>query len=481
MHGCSRIERTRAAVHRSSVLILPMMLPLPLTVFATAVVHCACGTAAEGQQIPLLPIPRQVRADMLTGIGPGSSTAPAVLHADFAAVVHSAVAASPKVAVSDAAGHARLDRAVQRFGLLVAPARKAAARQAASAAAAAHLVLRRLDLYVENFSDELSIETNVAYTLSVHSTKAVGRAKSIYGAMYAMTTFAQLVDAESGEFNAANLTISDAPELVWRGLMVDTGRRFAPLSLLRNLIDTMSTVKLNVLHLHLSDFCRFAVESKLYPNLTASLIGLNAGHYTQDEIRGLLVYAKDRGVRVVPEFEMPGHALGLKPISTPGGLEFCKACAYPDGCMPSQLKATAGTFRVLHDLLGEMATLFIDDVFHIGADETFVKSGDGCDESSTAALEKQVVHAVASDFNKTPAGWEQVLFKTAAATKDTIVYSYMQSPGVAAVTAAGYRAVECNASMYFTVPMVGSPTNWANIWCTKLDYRRCHFAIISVC
>ena len=432
----------------------PMLLFL-LPFFAAAV-HF--GTIAEGQQIAVLPIPQ--RAEIVTG---ASSRA---LHADFITAVHAAshvAASTPAVGRSNAAGRARLDRAVRRFKLLVAPKESAEARRTASAGA--DLVLRRLDLYIENFSDELSVDTDVAYKLSVSGAEAVGHAKTIYGAMYAMTTFSQLVDVESGSFNAANLTISDAPEFVWRGLMVDTGRRFAPLSLLHNLIDTMSGVKLNVLHLHLSDFCRFAVESKLYPNLTASLVGANAGHYTQDEIRALVVYAKDRGVRVVPEFELPGHALGFKPIATPGGLEFCATCAYPGGCMPSQLKATPGTFRVLHEILGEMATLFEDHVFHIGADETFVKAGDGCDESSTAVLERRVVEAVADDFNKTPAGWEQVLFENAAATKDTIVYSYMQSPGVAAVTATGHRAVECNASMYFTVPMTGSPTNWADIWC----------------
>jgi hexosaminidase len=429
----------------------PVLL-LSLSFFA-AVVHF--GRIAGCQQIPVLPIPQ--RAQIATGSG-------CALHVDFTAAVHSAahVAAAPKAASSDAAGRSRLERAVRRFGLLVAPAETAAARRKAMAAGAHLQVLRKLDLNVENFSDELSIATDVAYTLSVSGTEAVGHAKSIYGAMYAMTTFAQLVNVESGLFIAANLTVSDAPEFVWRGLMVDTGRRFAPLSLLHNIIDTMSAVKLNVLHLHLSDFCRFAVESKLYPNLTASLVGANAGHYTQDEIRALLIYAKDRGVRIVPEFEMPGHALGFKPIATPGGLEFCATCAYPDGCMPSQLKATPGTFRVLHEVLGEMATLFEDQVFHIGADETFVNAGDDCDENATAVLERRVVEAVADDFNKTPAGWEQVLFKTAAATQDTIVYSYMQP--VAAVTATGHRAVECNASMYFTVPMAGSPTNWADIW-----------------
>ena len=75
-----------------------------------------------------------------------------------------------------------------------------------------------------------------------------------------------------------------------------------------------------------------------------------------------------------------------------------------------------------------------------------------------------MVNAVQSEFKKIPAGWEQVLFKTAAATTNTIVYSYMNAPGVAAVTASGHRSVVCNASMYFTVPMPGSPTNWGDIW-----------------
>ena len=102
--------------------------------------------------------------------------------------------------------------------------------------------------------------------------------------------------------------------------------------------------------------------------------------------------------------------------------------------------------RVLRALLGEMAALFSDEVFHIGADETFVQSGpkERCTANGTAALEKQIVDAVANDFGKTPAGWEQVLFKTGAATKETIVYAYMSGAGK--VTATGHRAVVANGS-----------------------------------
>jgi hexosaminidase len=80
---------------------------------------------------------------------------------------------------------------------------------------------------------------------------------------------------------------------------------------LKKHLDAMSYVKLNVLRLHAADYCRWSVESKLYPNLTASLTGDKAGHYTQDDIKELVSYARHRGIRIVPEFDMPGHSLSL--------------------------------------------------------------------------------------------------------------------------------------------------------------------------
>jgi hypothetical protein len=340
---------------------------------------------------------------------------------------------------------ARLGRAVERFSRLVTPT---------AAAAAALLVpappppspplqptpqqqqqLTRLEIHVADMSEHLGITTNYSYTLDISSSSsstasaskptATVAAHSIFGAMYALETFAQLVDVRRGVLRFSSVKVTDSPAHSWRGLMVDTGRRFAPTSLLENIIDTMAAVKLNVLHLHLSDFCRFGVESLLFPNLTAGLVAgtPNAGFYSQAEIKQLIAYAGDRGVRIVPEIEMPGHALGFSPISSVGGLEFCSTCAYgPTGngshmtCRPSQLWGTPGTARVLKAVLGEMAALFTDEVFHVGADETFVKAGptERCGPNSTAFLEAQMVDAVTRDFKKVPAGWEQVLFETGA-------------------------------------------------------------------
>eukprot|EP00040_Diaphanoeca_grandis_P022439 m.120539 g.120539 ORF g.120539 m.120539 type:complete len:571 (-) comp28809_c0_seq2:2399-4111(-) len=361
----------------------------------------------------------------------------------------------------------RLDRAMLRYNRLVVPPRTASSR-AAIGAAGSHIMIQSLFVQVGNLSEaSLSMDTSYNYTLTITGVSQQNNlihADTIYGAMYAMETFAQLIDIETGTFPTSSVSVTDAPDYPWRGLMVDTGRRFAPLKLLFNIIDTMAAVKLNVLHLHASDFCRFSVESKLYPNLTASLTGINEGFYTQEDVKTLIAYAGDRGVRVVPEFEMPAHARCFLPIQSAGGLEFCNTSAYPGGHGVSQLRGSDGTFKVLHDVLGEMAGLFTDDVFHIGADEAFVKTGN-CDVNTTATLEQRVVAAVQHDFLKTPAGWEQVFFDTHAATNETIVYAYMADGSAPQITSSGRRVVQANSTaFYFTVASPGGPKGWDMCW-----------------
>jgi Glycosyl hydrolase family 20, catalytic domain len=104
------------------------------------------------------------------------------------------------------------------------------------------------------------------------------------------------------------MVIDDAPRFVWRGVMIDVARHFYSLPTLKRQIDTMERVKLNILHLHLSDNEGFRVESRLYPKLHE---GSSPEFYSQADIRELVSYAADRGVRIVPEFNVPGHSLGM--------------------------------------------------------------------------------------------------------------------------------------------------------------------------
>lgn len=332
---------------------------------------------------------------------------------------------------------------------------------AANTRTSAH-TLKALHLRVASTDETLNMKTNYEYTLSFNETSEIAQATaiSIYGAMYAMETFAQLIDLKSGQLARSNVHVEDSPDYNWRGLMLDSGRRFFPVDTLVNIMDTMAANKLNVLHLHASDECRFGVESKLYPNLTAALTGQLAGFYSQDDIRAVVTYASQRGIRVVPEFDIPGHSRGFIPIQGPNGVQFCE----PTDPSRSQLynDPQGLTYKTLKAVLGEMASLFPDDVLHIGCDETGVTGP--CTANSTGALEHQLFIDITNSFGKTPAGWEEAFFDAGAATNNTIVYAWSQH-NPSEIISTGRACVESSDQhFYFTEPGPAGPAGWTQCW-----------------
>jgi hexosaminidase len=323
--------------------------------------------------------------------------------------------------------------------------------------------LQSLRVVLTDPADEkLGLDTNYSYTLTIdRNGTAEAKASSVYGAMYALDTFWQLIDQESGMLKHSVVQINDSPQYQWRGLMIDAGRRFFPMQTVKNLLNTMAGNKMSVLHLHASDECRWGVESKLFPNLTASLVGERAGFYTQEDVKEMIAYAGDRGIRVVPEFDIPGHSRGMLPVEGPEGVQFCESAdnATVDR---SQLYGDPGgrTYKVVHALMKEMAGLFTDEVFNIGCDETRVTGP--CTQQSTFDLERKVLTAVQHEFGKTPEGWEEAFFDAGAATNETIVNAWKDHP-VETITATGRRAVSSNHThWYFTGKAEGGPAGWAN-------------------
>eukprot|EP00939_MAST-03C_sp_MAST-3C-sp1_P003552 g3552.t1 len=220
--------------------------------------------------------------------------------------------------------------------------------------------------------------------------------------------------------------------------------------MVENILDTMAAVKLNVLHFHASDYCRFAVESKRYPQLSAALQpGMpDAGVYSQDEIRGLIEYARLRGIRVVPEFDVPGHVYRWASVleSTGTGLSVCKGSDYT----VYHNMSTNASFRVLHSLLEEMSELFVDEVFHVGMDE--VVESFPCTENGTLSLERMLVGAVMADFGKKVMGWNPITAVVVNGTSDIVVNSY-QNDAASELVQRGYSVVDSEASKwYFTHP-----------------------------
>merc|ERR1712137_259019 len=309
---------------------------------------------------------------------------------------------------------------------------------------------------LDSEDEYLGARTDYSYSLKVLPEGIWIHGGSVYGAMYGLETLSQLVDAD-GSLPHNTITIDDVPDWSWRGVRIDAGRRFFPVPLVKNILDTMATVKMNVLHLHASDHCRFAVESKVVPNLTDALTGDYAGHYTQDDIKDLIAYAQLRGIRVVPEFDIPGHSRGWLPAQS-SGVQFCT-----DGPYQNQLynDPENKTRDVVAAVFKEMAELFTDEVFHIGADETSKRGV--CSVTSTFDFEQEILHIV-EGYGKTVTGWEELYFDVHAGMETAIINTWSRHTAHE-VTATGRKAIENKHDhFYFTRPAPGGPSGWTPCW-----------------
>ena len=214
------------------------------------------------------------------------------------------------------------------------------------------------------------IDENESYHLEVTRQNALLRATTVVGALRGLETLVQLVTSDASTFYIPEVTIDDAPRFRWRGLLVDVGRHFMPIDQIKRTLDGMAMVKLNVLHWHLSEDQGFRVESKRYPRLHR--LGSDGQYYTQVQLREIVAYARDRGIRVVPEFDMPGHStawfVGYPQYSTRpgGGVSIRRDWGGADAIFdPSREEA----YTFIDRFIGEMATIFPDAYWHIGGDE----------------------------------------------------------------------------------------------------------------
>src|SRR5260370_4867128 len=196
------------------------------------------------------------------------------------------------------------------------------------------------------------------YTLDVTPGGAKLHAPNPLGALRGLQTFLQLIAITPDGFSVPSLRIEDRPRFPWRGLMIDSCRHFIPLDVVKRNLDGMEAVKMNVFHWHLSENQGFRTESKKFPKLHE--LGSDSLYYTQDEIRDLIAYAKHRGIRVVPEFDMPGHStawfVGHPELASgkgPYGIER-KWGVFDPAMDPTSEKV----YKFLADFIGEMARLF---------------------------------------------------------------------------------------------------------------------------
>jgi len=319
-----------------------------------------------------------------------------------------------------------------------------------------------------------------SYVLEVTATGAKLTAPTPLGAMHGLQTFLQLVDVSPGGFAAPAVTIHDQPRFPWRGLMIDSARHFIPFDVLRRNIDGMEAVKMNVFHWHLSENQGFRVESKKFPKLHE--LGSDNLYYTQDEIRDLIAYARDRGIRVVPEFDMPGHSTAWfvghpELASGKGPYEIERRWGIFD---PAMDPTSEKVYKFLDDLIGEMARLFPDHYFHIGGDEVngkewdanpkiqaFMKAHGIKNNEALQAYFSGRVQKLVTKHGKTVVGWDEVLVP--GVPKDIVIQSWRGQASLAQAAKQGYRGILSNgyyldlgwsaARHYAVDPMSGDAAN----------------------
>jgi hexosaminidase len=308
---------------------------------------------------------------------------------------------------------------------------------------------RRLVIDCAGGPDYPTLNEDESYTLDVSDREARIHAATAEGAIHGLATFAQSIQPGPDGFQVSGVHVEDRPRFPWRGLMLDVCRHWMPVEVVKRNLDAMSAVKLNVLHWHLSEDQAFRIESKRYPRLHQ--MGSNGDYYTQDQIRDIVAYARDRGIRVVPEFDVPGHTSAW----FPGYPEL----AFSPGPFAAGDRGTSvmdpskeSTYAFLDGFIGEMAQLFPDPYFHIGGDgvnprfwnqspaiQAFARDNGLVNAAAIQVYFNQRLLKIVQKYGKTMVGWDEILVP--GLPTDAVIQSWRGQKSLSESASKGYRGI----------------------------------------
>lgn len=302
-------------------------------------------------------------------------------------------------------------------------------------------------------NDYPSINDDESYGLSVTEKNITLTANSETGIIYGLESILQLVKEEDGKWVLPELELNDKPRYAWRGVMIDVGRHWIPKDLILRNLEAMATVKMNVLHWHLTEYQGFRIESKTYPKLHE--MGSGGKFYTQEDIKEVIDYAADRGIRVLPEFDLPGH-------STSWFVGYPELASAPG---PYVLDTVFGVLKpvmnptkdVVYDFLdgffGEMANLFPEEYIHIGGDEVipdhwnenpeiqnFMNNNEMDDFHELQAYFNSRIHKILIKHGKKMVGWDEIIHPDLP-KEEIVVQSWRNDQALLEAVKEGNKAV----------------------------------------
>ena len=329
---------------------------------------------------------------------------------------------------------------------------------------------------------KIEINEDESYELKIASNQITINATSDLGALHGLETLLQLLQNNSTSYYFPVVEISDSPRFTWRGLMIDAARHFQPVDVIKRNLDAMASMKMNVFHWHLADDQGWRIELKNHPKLTE--LASDGNFYTQEEIKNIVKYADERGILVIPEIDVPGHASAL-------------LTAYPeigskvgDGKITYEVQRNSGifnatldptnpkTYEVLSSIFDEVCPLFPSSYFHIGGDENngkewnanpaiqqFKKDNTLVNNHDLQTYFNMKLIPILEKYNKKLMGWEEIM--TENMSKDAIIHAWRgtnegQEAGGALIKAAksGYNTVLSNG--YYIDLMLGLESHYLN-------------------
>lgn len=265
---------------------------------------------------------------------------------------------------------------------------------------------------------------NESYALSISASKVLIEAETDIGAIRALETLLQLINSDQNGFYFTGAQIIDQPRFAWRGLLISQPYHFMPMDVIKRMLDAMALVKMNVLHFYISDDQGYTIESKKFPVLHER--ASNGEYFTQEQIREIISYADQRGIRVLPELDLPGHSTAILTVF-PQLASIKRDYKLQDhwGVFDPTMDPTKEeTYVFLDTLLTEVASLFPDQYFHIGGDENNGNDWAKNDSikhfmkfkglNSTVALQNyfnKKVQSILKRSNKHIIGWDEILMK----------------------------------------------------------------------
>jgi hexosaminidase len=329
---------------------------------------------------------------------------------------------------------------------------------------------------------KIEINEDESYQLTIASNKIIINATNDLGALHGLETLLQLLQNNSTSYYFPVVEISDSPRFTWRGLMIDAARHFQPVDVIKRNLDAMASMKMNVFHWHLADDQGWRIQLKNHPKLTE--LASDGYFYTQEEIKNIVTYADERGILVIPEIDVPGHASALLTAypeigSKVGEGKITYEVQRNSGIFNSTLDPTnPKTYEIVSSIFDEVCPLFPGSYFHIGGDENngkewnanpviqqFKKDNNLANNHDLQTYFNMKLIPMLKKHNKKLMGWEEIM--TENMSKDAIIHAWRgtnegQEAGGALIKAAksGYNTVLSNG--YYIDLMLGLESHYMN-------------------